>query len=199
MYDAYKIREARSLRTFHVTGKFGSSTETNFKGSLKAGIANYKHVQSVQLDGLLASMQASHQKKMFEMCGVDLRSQTAYEIACRGLIRPAKNDVPVVYGMRCIQFNRPEFVLEIHAINENEEYLSSLIAEIGVQMHTLAHCTAIRCVRHGPFDVQQSLLRGNWRLQDAFNNMQQCAKIIKKNPDVLIANTPDVLPTNENT
>lgn len=191
--NAFKIREAASIRTYHVTGRFGMSTENNFKDSLMTSKATYSHIYPDKLAQFLASMQASHQKKMFELCGVDLRSQTAFEIASRGLIRPAKKDVPVVYGIRCIEFKRPEFVLEIQAINENEEYLCTIIAEVGIQMHTVAHCRAIRCVRYGPFHVEQSLLRGNWKLQDAINNMQQCAEIIRKNPNVLDPDTSNGL------
>lgn len=155
--------------------------------------ATYSHVYSSKLASLLASMQASHQKKMFEMCGVDLQSQTAYEIACKGVIRPVKKGVPVLYGIRCIEFKKPEFVLEIHAINETEDYLCSLIEQIGLEMRTVAHCRAIRCIRHGPFDVRNSLLRGNYKIQDVLNNMQQCAEILRKHPEALRNDVPDVI------
>lgn len=72
-------------------------------------------------------MQASHQKKMFELCGVDMQSNTAYEIAKRGLIRPKDNHLPVLYGIKCVQFDRPKFVVEIHAVNEHVVYLGQLI------------------------------------------------------------------------
>lgn len=140
-------------------------------------------------------MQASHQKKMFEMSGVDMQSQAAYELACRGLIRPVKNDVPLLYGIRCISFKRywPEFVIEVHAINENEEYLCTLIQEIGIQMRSVAHCTGIRCVQHGPFNYQQSLLRRQYRLEDVLTNLTQTRQIINDHPEILTTDDPDVV------
>jgi len=188
----YKIREANLLRTFHVTGLFGMSTETNFKRSLMLSKASYSHIYPDKLAGLLAAMQASHQKKMFEMCGVDMQSQTAYEIACRGLIRPVKKDMPVVYGIRCIKFKRPEFVIEVHTINENEDYLFTLIQEIGIQMRSVAHCIGVRCVRYGPFSYEQSLLRSQYWLEEVITNLKQTRQIIKEHPEILSADDPDV-------
>lgn len=189
----YRIRDATALRTFYVTGLFGMSTETNFKKSLMVAKAGYSHVYPEKLRGLLAAMQASHQKKMYEMCGVHLQSQTAYEIASRGLIRPVKKDVPVIYGIKCVKFHRPEFVIEVQTINENEEYLCSLIHEIGIQMRTAAHCIGLRCERHGHFSAKQSLLRGNWHLQEVLNNLQQCSDIIRKHPDIIRINDPNII------
>lgn len=192
-YTTYKLRQANPLRTFHVTGRFGMSTENNFKGSLMLSKANYHHIYPEKLAGLLAAMQASHQKQMYEMCGVDMQSQTGYEIACRGLIRPVKKDVPVVYGIRCIKFKRPEFVIEVHTINENEEYLCTLIQEIGIQMRSVAHCTGVRCVQHGPFSYEQSLLRSQYWLQDVLANLKQTQQIIKEHPEILTTDDPDVV------
>lgn len=181
------------MRTFHVTGKFGLSTENNFTDSHVINKATYDHIYPDRLAVFLAAMQASHQKKMFEMLGVDMQSQTAYELACRGLIRPAKRDVPVVYGIRCIKFQRPFFTLEIRAIQETEEYLCSLIQEVGVNMRSVAHCTALRCVQHGHFSVNDSLLRGNWNLQDVLNNMKKCSQILEAHPEMLRSDQPDVV------
>lgn len=190
---AYKIREAQSMRTFHITGRFGISTENNFKNSVLISKATYTHIYQNKVDALVAAMQASHQKKMFEMCGVDLQSQTAYELACKGIIRPAKKDCPVIYGIRCIKFDRPDFVLEVDTINENEEYLCTLIQEIGIQMRSVAHCTGLRCVRHGHFGVEQSLLRGHWRLQSVLSNLKQCAEILRDHPDMIQSDNPEVV------
>lgn len=122
-----KIRTNRLIRVYHVTGELGTSTENNFKESLIISRANYSHVWADKMTAVLSSMQASHQKKMFELCGVHMQSNTAYEIAKRGLIRPTDNSLPVVYGIKCVQFDRPKFVVEIHAVNEDVVYLGQLI------------------------------------------------------------------------
>lgn len=130
-------------------------------------------------------MQASHRKKMFEMSGVDVQSQTAYDLAVQGLIRPANNKLPTIYGIRCVNFKKPEFTLEIHSINETEEYMCQLVQEIGLQLHTVAHCTGVRCIRYGHFSVDDSLLRNNWTLQGAITNLENNQKLLKRYPSML--------------
>lgn len=122
-----RIRNNRLIRVYHITGELGTSTESNFPESLIIARANYSHVWPDKMTAVLSSMQASHQKKMFELCGVHIQSNAAFEIAKRGLIRPTDNTLPVVYGIKCVQFDRPKFTVEIHAINENVKYLGQLI------------------------------------------------------------------------
>lgn len=122
-----QIRNNRLIRVYHVTGELGTSTESNFTDSLIIARANYSHVWPDKMSAVLSSMQASHQKKMFELCGVHIQSDAAFEIAKGGLIRPTDNTLPVVYGIKCVQFDRPKFTVEIHAINENVKYLGQLI------------------------------------------------------------------------
>lgn len=49
---------------------------------------------------------------VYRAAGVDIQSQQAYELAAKGLIRPkGKESGPIIYGMKCISFNPPEFTL----------------------------------------------------------------------------------------
>lgn len=45
------------------------------------------------------------------LCGVDIQSQTAYELAAKGPIRPANPKIPVIYGIKCVEFNLPDFTI----------------------------------------------------------------------------------------
>lgn len=47
----------------------------------------------------------------FRLCGVDLQSQTAYELAAKGPIRPMDSKTPVIYGVKCVHFDPPDFTL----------------------------------------------------------------------------------------
>ncbi|XP_037034783.1 mitochondrial mRNA pseudouridine synthase Trub2-like [Bradysia coprophila] len=181
----HRIRDSRLIRVYHVTGELGTSTENNFKDSLVIARANYTHVWPDKMNAILSSMQASHQRKMFELCGVHIQSNSAFEIAKRGLIRPASQTVPILYGMKCVQFDRPKFTIEVHAINEHVKYFGELIQEIGLQLHSVACCTGVRCIRHGHFTNKDSLLRSNWHLQEVVTNMAQCRQIIDEHPNML--------------
>lgn len=187
---ALKIRNNMSVRVFHATGKLGYSTETNFSDSRIVERASYDHVYIEKLTALVSSIQGSHQRKAFEMCGVDMQSQAAYDLAVKGPIRPAKNDIPVIYSVRCLEFKKPYFTLEIFSINETEDYLARLIHEIGLSLRTHAHCVKLRCVRHGIFTVDDALVRERWNLQEIVSNMASCNKKLTLQPDMLKQVTP---------
>jgi mitochondrial mRNA pseudouridine synthase TRUB2 len=137
------------------------------------------------MTGLLASMQATHQKKMFESCGLDIQSQAAFELASRGLIRPTDRKIPLVYGIKCVEFKKPYFKLEIHAINETEAYLGLLVHEIGINLRSSAHCTKLKCIRHGCFTIADSLLRRHWDLTNIVANMAHNRRLLQLHPDLL--------------
>ncbi|GAB0088907.1 Mitochondrial mRNA pseudouridine synthase Trub2 [Sergentomyia squamirostris] len=181
---AYHIRMNRPVRVYRVTGRFGKATETHMFDSRIIAKSDFGHVSRGKLSGFLSSLQASHQRKMFELCGVDIQSETAYNLATQGTIRPANNNLPVIYGISLVDFKRPYFTLEIHALNEYEDYLATLIHEIGLGLQTVAHCTALRCIRCGYFTVDDSLLRGNWNLQHVISNLQVSSKILEDHPDI---------------
>lgn len=38
-------------------------------------------------------------------------SQTTYDLASEGLLRPANSKLPVIYGIKCVHFDPPNFTL----------------------------------------------------------------------------------------
>jgi hypothetical protein len=48
---------------------------------------------------------------LFSQCGVDIQSQAAYELAVQGLIKPANSKIPLLYGIKCIHFQPPDFTI----------------------------------------------------------------------------------------
>ncbi|KAH8365270.1 hypothetical protein KR084_007202 [Drosophila pseudotakahashii] len=183
--QASSIRRNRPVRVYHITGRLGSATENHLPDSRVTMRANHRHVSADRISGLAASMQASHQRKMFELCGVDLQTQEAYELACRGLLRPADDSQPVVYGIKLIHFERPHFTLELHSINETQEYLAALVHDMALELRTTAHCSQLRCVRHAHFDVKDSLLRHSWHLPGIIKNLRQQRDILRAHPQLL--------------
>jgi len=74
--------------------------------------ANISDYLSSQKDAILHSISQSR----YRAAGVDIQSQEAYELASQGLLRPvAKGDAstagPVLYGIRCVQYKPPDFML----------------------------------------------------------------------------------------
>lgn len=190
--QAYAIRENKSIRVFHITAKLGSSTETNYYDSRVVETASISHVSESKLSRMLQSLQASNQKKMYEMAGVDLESQTAYELAQQGWIRPMKNDIPVVYQIKLIEFKKPYFTVEVVSLNETETFLGQFIHDMALTLRTHAFIAKLRCVRHGAFTLDTSLRRENWTLQKFLTNMAMCNRILKEHPDMLKQTSPTI-------
>lgn len=111
---AFRIRDNRPIKVYHVTGRFGRATESHFNDSPVTIRATFDHISLNKINNYFASMESSHQKKMFELCGVNLQSQAAFELAVQGPLRPAVTNVPLLYSIRCIEYNRPFFTLGKH-------------------------------------------------------------------------------------
>lgn len=45
------------------------------------------------------------------MCGVDMQSQLACDLAIKGPIRPINSKLPILYGIKCIDFDPPSFTI----------------------------------------------------------------------------------------
>lgn len=48
---------------------------------------------------------------LFRLSGLDIQSQAAYDLAVKGPIRPADPNVPMIYTIKCINFEPPNFTL----------------------------------------------------------------------------------------
>lgn len=182
---AHLLKNGAPIQTFQVTGKFGKSTRSNFPGDLVTMRSTYKHVTSGKIEAIVSSMQANYQRQMFDTCGVDIQSQEAYELACKGLIRPENTKHTVIYGIRNIEFTGKTFTIEVQSMNINQSILADLILKIAVQLRTVATCTKIRCTRYGYFSYEDSLLRSQWNLQEVLNNMHKCQEIWTKYPSMV--------------
>ncbi|KAH8372797.1 hypothetical protein KR009_005132 [Drosophila setifemur] len=179
------IRRNRPVRVYHITGRLGIATENHLPNANVTVCSNHRHITADKISGLASSMQASHQRYMYKLCGVDLQTQAAYELACKGLIRPADNSQPIIYGIKLIKFERPHFTLEVHTVNETEKYLAGLVHDIALELRTVAHCSQLCCVRHGHFGVRDSLLRHGWHLPGIVKNLRQNRDILRAHSQMI--------------
>lgn len=92
-------------------------------------------------------------------------SEEIYEEASKGLVVPKSNKTPPqIYDLRCVEFTRPFFKLELQSINESEDFLVNLIHNIGLRLKTYAICVQIRRFKYGPIGLHSdSLLQNEWK------------------------------------
>ncbi|KAI5741948.1 hypothetical protein M8J77_001440 [Diaphorina citri] len=169
------------IKVYRVTGKLGMVTDNMFSdGRTLYDRVKYEFIRPDHVDKVLASFQATYQRRMFQQAGVRLNSQEAYDVACQGPIRPALLKEPVVYGLKCVHFKPPDFTIEVHCIGEYEEFLIRLIYDLGTKLRSAAICTSIQCIRFAQFGLEHSLLRKHWRVQHVIENIAHNETLVDK-------------------
>ncbi|GFS24219.1 tRNA pseudouridine synthase B [Elysia marginata] len=182
------IAMSKFLRVYHVKGRLGYATDDFTPSGHFIERTSFKHVSHSKLTRLCAAAQAAHTRQMYNMHGVNPDSQAAYEMAARGIIRPRdRRTMPVLYSIKCIDFQPPDFTLEIHSINETCRYFGQLIHDLAVKLKSTAVCTGIRRLRYGHFDTERALLRQQWHLDDIVDNIRGNMDLLE--PDKLFVGT----------
>lgn len=176
----HKVREGRLIRTYHVSGQFGRATDNHFHDGKVWEKARFGHVTRGRLLKMLMVTQAAHQRSAVNFSGLDPQSQEAYEVlSSEGLVRPGEKSPALIYGLDIVNFSLPNFTVEVSCINENTDFLKILIHDIGLKLKTVAVCTQMRCIRHGPWTLEHALLRKHWSLEHIINNIGLSKPLLK--------------------
>ncbi|XP_006892671.1 PREDICTED: probable tRNA pseudouridine synthase 2 [Elephantulus edwardii] len=133
------------------------------------------HVTREKFDRILAMIQGSHQKALVMYSNLDLKTQEAYEMAVRGMIRPMGKSPMLITGIRCLHFAPPEFLLEVQCMHETQKQLRRLVHEIGLELKSTAVCSQVRRTRDGFFTLNDALLRTQWDLHSIQDAIQAAA------------------------
>ncbi|XP_042193564.1 mitochondrial mRNA pseudouridine synthase TRUB2 [Callorhinchus milii] len=152
-------------KDYTVKGFFGKATDDFSDMGRLVEKTTYDHITRDKLERIVAVIQGSHQKALLTYSGIDFKTQEAYELASRGLLRPMQNSPPIITGLRCVHFSPPNFTLEIQCLHETQKYLRRIVHEIGLELKSTAVCTHVRRTRDGFFTLQDSLIRTRWDLQ----------------------------------
>ncbi|KOC66052.1 putative tRNA pseudouridine synthase 2 [Habropoda laboriosa] len=186
----HMLKESKCVRFYRVAGLLGQATDNYFHTGKIVEKSKYTHVKRGHIDKICTSMQSSHQRKMFDLCGVDIQSQAAYELALQGPLRPTDRSIPLLYTIKCVDFSPPHFALEIVCTQEYDMYLKTIVHDLGMALRTNATCVQIQCIQDGLFNKKHALLTKHWTLEHIMDNMQMCRAIIDQNPKVLRQENP---------
>jgi len=162
-------------------GQFGLASRT-FRDDGKIFMkATYKHIKREYYERILSKIEAAQRGEMFKMAGIDLRSEEAHKVASGAMaLPPTTQTKPIIYAVRSVHFELPDFTIQVQCINEQEEFLAELINEIGLAVKSVALCTGIRCIQYGPFTVEHALLDKHWTLENIIENIHYCKDIVNK-------------------
>lgn len=169
-----KLDSSRLVNIYHITGKFGYVMDTFFYDGKITDKRTYKHVRPGKMDAVLARIESTQRDRLFDASKVPMDSKEAYELAKSWPSRPPKMAKwPVIYRLRCIHFNLPDFKIEVTVSLENENYLAHLIHDIGQLLKSAAYVESIRRVKVGPFDVNDSLTDREWDLPSIVKHFEK--------------------------
>ncbi|KAM6217429.1 pseudouridylate synthase TRUB2, mitochondrial-like [Rhynchocyon petersi] len=169
MYHAHLTKD------YTVRGLLGRATDDFCEDGRLLEKTTYDHVSREKLDRILAVIQGSHQKALVMYSNLDLKTQEAYEMAVRGLIRPMDKSPMLITGIRCLHFAPPEFLLEVQCMHETQKQLRKLVHEIGLELKTTAVCSQVRRTRDGFFTLNDALVRTQWDLHSIQDAIQAAA------------------------
>ncbi|XP_072488667.1 pseudouridylate synthase TRUB2, mitochondrial isoform X1 [Notamacropus eugenii] len=169
------IYNAHLTKDYTVRGLLGKATDDFSDEGRLIEKTTYDHVTPEKLSRILAVIQGSHQKALVMYSNLDLKTQEAYEMAVKGLIRPMDKSPMLITGIRCLQFAPPEFILEIQCMHETQQLLRRVVHEIGLELKSAAVCTQVRRTRDGIFTLEDALLRTQWDMYSIQKSIQKAA------------------------
>ena len=166
-------------KVYTVRGQFGKATEDFSDTGKLIEKTTFDHITREKLERILAVIQGTNHKALLMHSHIDMKTQEAYELAVKGLIRPMGKSPPIITAIRCLQFALPEFQLEIHCLHETQQYLRKVVHEIGLELKSSAVCTQVRRTRDGVFTLDDALLRTQWNLQSIRSAILDCQLRVK--------------------
>ncbi|XP_039770676.1 mitochondrial mRNA pseudouridine synthase TRUB2-like [Ornithorhynchus anatinus] len=152
------LHRAHLTKDYTTRGLLGKATDDFSDLGRLVEKTIYDHVTQEKLDRISAVIQGSHQKAVVMRSRLDLKTQGAYELAVKGLIRPMEKTPMPILGIRCLEFSLPK----IQCMNETQQRLRRVVHEIGLELKSTAVCTQVRRTRDGAFNVDDALPRTRW-------------------------------------
>uniref|UniRef100_A0A915PKX4 Pseudouridine synthase II N-terminal domain-containing protein n=1 Tax=Setaria digitata TaxID=48799 RepID=A0A915PKX4_9BILA len=179
------LRDRVWVNEYVLQGQLGRGTVQNkIRGKVNRK-CDYEHITYRNISRFLLRLQAHYKKIAFKLANVDLESQEAFELACKGLPRPKVLDAPVIYFIKLLHFNSPHFKISLHCVCKNDDFLQDFVNEIALSLGSVASCRQLIRTRLGPFGFMHSLLDKHFTLKNVLKNMRLCRKIIEHDEKTL--------------
>ena len=195
---ADELRKGNFLRTYEIRCKFGRATHNFFEEGSTKEKTSYKRLNGERFYKLIGKTVSSHRTMIYRSMGIDLHSQEAYELLAAGPTRPfSEQTAPLLFNLKCLHFKPPDFTLELLTVNEEEEFIGTLVHGLGLKMRSTACISSLRCTRYGYFNVDKALLEKNLTVEKVINNIGDCSDLITE--DKLSPVSPNIGPDDSST
>ena len=180
---ARAVKRARLMSTYHIKGEFGRATRTGWYDGKTAKCEGWKYIRKRThlLEQLLVNISSAHQSRVWEVAEVGVDSQEAYELACKGPVRPKMISESLVYNISLLEAELPHFTLELQVVegsgDQDQGHLVRLVEELAIKCRTVASVHSVRCTALGPWTAGDSMLFKHIDLKNVLNNISENRKI----------------------
>ena len=180
---ARAVKRARLMSTYHIKGEFGRATRTGWYDGKTAKCEGWKYIRKRThlLEQLLVNISSAHQSRVWEVAEVGVDTQEAYELACKGPVRPKMIAESLVYNISLLEAELPHFTLEVQVVegsgDQDQGHLVRLVEELAIKCRTVASVHSVRCAALGPWTANDALLFKHMDLQNVLNNISDNRKI----------------------
>ena len=180
---ARAVKRARLMSTYHIKGEFGRATRTGWYDGKTAKCEGWKYIRKRThlLEQLLVNISSAHQSRVWEVAEVGVDTQEAYELACKGPVRPKMISESLVYNISLLEAELPHFTLEVQVVegsgDQDQGHLVRLVEELAIKCRTVASVHSVRCAALGPWTAHNALLFKHIDLQNVLNNISDNRKI----------------------
>ncbi|XP_018495811.2 uncharacterized protein LOC100905731 [Galendromus occidentalis] len=178
--DMFKLKTTPLVSTYEMKCVLGIMTDDGTTNGRIRERSRYHHVHQAIIERYLSSVQAGFQRQGFEYAGVDMDSQEAYELASKGLLRPQQPTMPLIYALRCTEFDAPSFTLEVQVINGDDVYLRTLVCDLALKLKTTAALDKMRRTRYGPFTLDMALIKHLYSVENVLDNIEEIRPTVDK-------------------
>ncbi|XP_054157661.1 pseudouridylate synthase TRUB2, mitochondrial-like [Oppia nitens] len=126
--NANEFRRANHLRVYEIKGRLGMTTDNANSDGRIVEKSWFRHVNEGRISRVLSKIESTHQTLMYKVMGIDMTTQEAYDLASRGMVRPAmRKTIPILYRLRLTDLSLPEFTIEVEYSNGTDHSLSTTL------------------------------------------------------------------------
>lgn len=166
----------KGQKKYVATGQLGIATDTHGSNGKITQVSSYDHITEEKFFEALNRFQGQIEQVPPVYSALKVNGERMSTLAYMGVDVQPKPARPVtVYGLKCVSFEPPSFVLEI--VCGGGFYVRKLIHDLGKEVDCCATMTALERTQQGPFHLGQNVLRSNeWtfeRILEVLEDIQQ--------------------------
>ncbi|CEF61266.1 Pseudouridine synthase, catalytic domain-containing protein [Strongyloides ratti] len=199
--EIMNIKEKNWITEYKIDAQLGVESYKNLIRGKTIKTAPYSNVNRSKINKVISRLLHFYKRSSFEHHNICLESEEAFEIARKGLPKPSIPFAPIIYNLELCGYSSPYFSIKIQGVNLTDNFLRDFILHFGNELLTLASPKNLRCLRVGPYTINETLLEKDINLKSILKNILVCNDIYEKfkNSDTVVRELTDKELKNDDT